>query len=227
MKNIAIVLAGGSGSRMQSSTPKQFLLIKGLPVLMHTLQAFFLASSHPEIILVIARSEQQTWQQLCLTHHFSVPHQVVTGGRDRFSSVYNALQAINDQHSLNQDIVVGVHDGVRPLVSPALIELIFTAARSCGSAVPCLECRESIRLIQEKDSVMVRRSDFRMVQTPQCFPFIDLYEAYTLAAGDGTEYTDDASVAEKRGMRIHLVDGENRNIKITYPEDLLIAAALL
>jgi len=238
MKNLAIVLAGGNGSRMQSSIPKQFLVIKGLPVLMHTLQAFYFSDSSPNIILVIAEAEQPVWTSLIETYNFKIPHTVVNGGRDRFESVFNGLLYIKQLNSPEyRSAIVAIHDGVRPLVSNSLIKMVYDQAAIHSNAVPCLDCRESLRLIEGEDSHVVDRRRYRMIQTPQCFNFPDIFEAYEDAVAEqlnvnaaleySQQFTDDASVAQHAGIKINLVKGEYRNIKITLPEDLIIAGALI
>lgn len=238
MKNLAIVLAGGNGSRMQSSIPKQFLLIKGLPVLMHTLQAFYLSDLSPEIFLVIAKSEQADWTTLCEKYNFKIPHTVVNGGKDRFQSVFNALLYLKQLNSPEYiSAIVAIHDGVRPLVTNSLIKLVYNQAALHSNAVPCLDCRESLRLIEGEDSRVVDRSKYRVIQTPQCFNYEAILEAYEDAVAEqfnvnapaqfSQKFTDDASVAQHAGININLVKGEYKNIKITLPEDLVIAEALI
>lgn len=238
MKNLAIVLAAGNGTRMLSSTPKQFLLIKGLPVLMHTLQAFYFSDLSPDIFLVIAKSEQAAWAILCKNYNFKIPHTVVSGGNDRFQSVFNALLYLKQLNSPEYvSAIVAIHDGVRPLVSNSLIKLVYEQAAVHSNAIPCLECRESLRFIEGEDSSVVDRGNYRMVQTPQGFNYESILEAYENAVAAqfnvnaamqfGHKFTDDASVAQHAGMNINLVQGEYRNIKITLPEDLIIAAALI
>lgn len=238
MKNLAIVLAGGNGTRMQSSIPKQFLLIKGLPVLMHTLQAFYFSDLSPDLFLVIAKSEQATWATLCKNYNFKIPHTIVSGGKDRFQSVFNALLYLKQLNSPeNIAAIVAIHDGVRPLVSNSLIKRVYDQAVLYSNAVPCLDCRDSIRLIEGEDSRVVDRGCYRMIQTPQCFNYVAILEAYEKAAEEqfdtnedmefSQKFTDDSSVAQYAGMKINLVKGEYKNIKITVPEDLIITGALI
>jgi len=238
MKNLAIVLAGGNGSRMQSSIPKQFLVIKGLPVLMHTLQAFYFSDPSPDIFLVIAKTEQPAWASLIETYNFKIPHTVVSGGEDRFQSVFNGLLYIKQLNSPECiSSIVAIHDGVRPLVSNSLIKMVYDQAAIHSNAVPCLDCRESLRLIEGEDSRVVDRGRYRIIQTPQCFNYASILEAYedvvaeqfnvNAALEHSQQFTDDASVAQHAGIKINLVKGEYRNIKITLPEDLIIAGALI
>lgn len=226
MKHLAIVLAGGNGSRMKASVPKQFLLLDGLPVLMHTLKAFASSDLQPELFLVLAANEQEAWKSLCHDHSFTIPHALITGGRNRFESVQNALEHISMRSTSSvPELLAGIHDGVRPLISNELISRLYAQAAIQGTAIPCVEPRESVRKLIGERSEVVDRAAFRLMQTPQCFRYTQLLEAYRRAAH--SEFTDDAAVVEAAGTEVHLVQGEYRNLKITYPEDLRMAEALL
>lgn len=220
MKKYAIIVAGGSGSRMKTVLPKQFLLLAGKPVLMHTIERFWLADKSMNLVVVLPQEQQETWQELCLQHQFTIPHAVVAGGKTRFGSVKNGLAAITGQNG-----VVAVHDGVRPLVTVEVISEAFAVAADKGNAVVSVPLKDSIRKVTEAGSVALDRSSYRLVQTPQCFRLDLLQQAYNQP--EEPYFTDDASVVEKLGEAIHLVDGSYQNIKITTPEDMLLAETLL
>lgn len=221
MEKYVIIVAGGSGSRMKSKLPKQFMLINGLPVLMHSMQAFYDYDQTISIVLTLPVAEIEAWQELSEKHDFSIPHQVVIGGETRYHSVNNGLKAITENEG-----VVAVHDGVRPLISREVIAEAYTVAKESHSAVVCVPLKDSIREIVADGSNKHRdRSKFMMVQTPQVFNLSSLKAAYN--RGYEEQFTDDASVFEAAGGKITLVNGEYTNIKITTPEDLIIAEALM
>ncbi len=220
MNNITIIVAGGAGTRFGAAVPKQFVLLAGRPVLMRTLEAF--APFSHETVVVLPLAHQQLWQQLCSQHRCVVPHRVVTGGDTRWQSVKNAIDTLDVQ----QGDVIAVQDGVRPLLSSALIQRAFDVARERGSAVPVVEVTDSIRqLAPDGSSHIVPRAQLRAVQTPQIFDAIALKAAYQRPYQP--VYTDDASVYEMAGHQVVLVDGEPSNIKITHPGDILFAENLL
>ena len=219
MKKYIIIVAGGSGSRMGSVTPKQFLELVGLPILMHTLKKFQQSIDDGEIIVALPEKEQSTWQALCKKHHFDVPHQIVNGGKSRFHSVQNALRKVNEKS------IVAIHDGVRPLVSKTVINNCIQFAKKNGAAIPILPIHDSIRKISENRSEIADRNQFVLVQTPQCFQSDIILKAYQQTYQNS--FTDDASVVEQLGHNIYLVDGNKENIKITTPEDLKMAEVLI
>ena len=219
MKKYIIIVAGGSGSRMGSDTPKQFLELHGLPILMHTLKKFQQTVVGGEIILALPEKEQSTWRSLCEKHHFDVPHQIVNGGESRFHSVQNALQ------KLNKKSIVTIHDGVRPLVSETVIKNCMHSAEKFGAAIPALPMQDSLRKISENGSQIAERNQFVLVQTPQCFQSEVILKAYQQEYQNSV--TDDASVVEQLGHNIYLVEGNKENIKITTPEDLKMAEVLI
>ncbi|MES2457534.1 MAG: 2-C-methyl-D-erythritol 4-phosphate cytidylyltransferase [Bacteroidota bacterium] len=220
MKYYAILVAGGSGNRMQSMVAKQFLLLNGKPVMMHTIEAFHRSSLNPEILVVLNKQQHLYWTELCNLHHFKVPHQVIEGGEQRFHSVKNGLDSIHG------DGYVAVHDAVRPLVSPELITRCFVEAKKRGNAVVAIKPTDSIRkLAHDHQSIALNRDDFALVQTPQTFNVEELKKCYEVDFTN--QFTDDASVLEYSGHRIHLIEGERDNLKITYPEDLEIANVLI
>lgn len=217
-KNV-IIVAGGTGTRMESLTPKQFLLLGGLPVLMHCVNAFFQYDNRIRIIIALPVQEKNNWKQLCEKFRFVVPHQVTPGGEHRFHSVKNALQVIDD------DGLVAIHDGVRPLVSVETIRNCFEKAEELGNAIPVTGSPDSVRLLNGSGSRQVDRSDVKLVQTPQVFRCSLIREAYK--QNYSSRFTDDAAVFESAGGQINLVEGNPENIKITRPSDMLIAGSLL
>ncbi len=213
-----IIVAGGRGLRMGGDIPKQFMPIGGMPVLMRTLQRFRDYSPDLQIILVLPRDHQPYWRELCDKHHFTVDYQLADGGATRFHSVKNGLRLIPD----GTKGVVGVHDGVRPFVSPEVIRDCFQTAHALDAVVPIVPVVES--MINVKTGP-VRREDFRIVQTPQVFNIQVLKKAYEL---DYTpQFTDDASVVVASGTDVAVVDGNRENIKLTTPFDLQLAEYLV
>ena len=213
-KRSIIISAGGSGKRMGNETPKQFLLLKGKPIIMLTLQKFQFFDPSIEMIVVLPASHVPAWEALCQKHLFTRSHKVVVGGEERFHSVKNGLaEATGD--------VIGIHDAVRPFVSLDVIRNCFETAEEGGSAVPVIPVTESLRRIEGRHSVHVDRSAYRIVQTPQCFESSIIRHAYEQEYSD--LFTDDAGVVEASGTRVYLVDGNQENMKITTPDDLRIA----
>ena len=219
MKNYAIIVAGGSGNRMQTETPKQFLLLKDLPVLMHTLKAFAQSNAQPKILLVINKDQQQYWRRLCEEFNFRIPHQIIDGGSTRFYSVKNALETIQDES------LVAIHDAVRPLVSKELIDKCFEHAERLGNVIAAVQSSDSVRLLKDNKTSALKRDEIYLVQTPQTFSLAILSAAYQ--QDFEAHFTDDASVVEAAGYEINIVEGERNNIKITYPIDLELAELLL
>jgi 2-C-methyl-D-erythritol 4-phosphate cytidylyltransferase len=214
-----MIVAGGTGTRINAGIPKQFLLLGGYPVLMHTLDVFFRYDQHMYIILVLPEDQLTAWQKLCRKHEFRIRHEIKTGGATRFHSVKKNLADIPD-HCL-----VAVHDGVRPLVSLTTIDRCFRSASAFGNAVPCVDIPETLRRLDERGNMQVDRTRFRLIQTPQVFESSILKKAYLQEYQ--TDFTDDAGVVESAGYKIHLVEGNPENIKITYPRDLTVASSLL
>ncbi|MDN5285927.1 MAG: 2-C-methyl-D-erythritol 4-phosphate cytidylyltransferase [Mucilaginibacter sp.] len=219
-KYYAIIVAGGSGSRMQSAVPKQFLLLNGLPVLMHTIRAFEQTCLTPDIILVLPASYHAYWQQLCDVHEFNTPHLLIAGGATRFHSVKNGLDQIP-----HDDALIAVHDAVRPLTSRQIIETSYQHAEKYGNAVTAVKSRDSVRQVINGNSVSLLRDQIYLVQTPQIFKAGLLKKAYEQPYSE--KFTDDAGVVEQYGVEIQLTDGDYQNIKITFPEDIAIAELLL
>jgi len=219
-KNYVIIVAGGSGTRMQSALPKQFLLLNGLPVMMHTINAFHKSESKPQIILVLHPDYHRHWIQLCAQYDFNAPHQLINGGETRFHSVKKGLDSIEDNNA-----VIAIHDAVRPLTASGIIDNSFTHATIYGNAITAVKSRDSIRQIKGDCTVSLLRDHIYLVQTPQTFQSALLKKAYEQAYE--SSFTDDASVVENLGIKINLIEGNYENIKITFPEDIVIAEAIL
>lgn len=218
--NYVIIVAGGSGTRMNTAIPKQFLLLNKKPVLMHTIESFANSTIQPQIILVLPKNQIGYWNTLCKEYNFRITLTITEGGDTRYQSVKNGLAKINGTEG-----IVAVHDAVRPLVTPKMIEVGFAAAKQHGSAIPAIAVNDSLRKIENNKNISVNRADYNAVQTPQCFELSLLKKAYQ---GDYVNtFTDDASVVEAMGEAIHLYDGDVANIKITTPHDLIIAEALM
>lgn len=220
-KKYALIVAGGSGTRMQQQIPKQFLNLHGTPILMHTIKVFFKAQVS-EIIVVLPNEQFSYWHQLCEKYQFKIPHQLVAGGSSRFESVNNGLNQINNEINNN---LVAIHDGVRPLVSEKIIHHAFEVASEKGNSVVAVRLKDSIREVNLLSNKNVNRINYYLVQTPQTFLVSEIKMAY--AKADHNNFTDDASVLESTGKPIFLIEGSYSNIKITTPEDLLIAEALM
>jgi 2-C-methyl-D-erythritol 4-phosphate cytidylyltransferase len=219
MNRACIIVAGGNGSRMESELPKQFLPIGGTPVLMHTIRNLYDFDPALKLIVVLPEDEIGNWYELCLRHKFKIPHQVPGGGATRFQSVKNGL-ILTTEYEL-----IAIHDGVRPLVSHDTLERCFNGAAKWGTAIPVLPANESIRRGRMNSSVPVNRAEYFIVQTPQVFKGSIIEQSYNQTWNP--RFTDDASVVESSGTPVHMVLGNRENIKITYPEDLLIAELLL
>jgi len=219
MTNYAIIVAGGSGNRMQTETPKQFLLLKNLPVLMHTIKAFAQSESQPKILLVLNKEQQGYWRRLCDEFNFRIPHQVIDGGTERFHSVKNAV------YTIEEESFVAIHDAVRPLVSKTLIDNSYKEAAQQGNVIAAVQSSDSVRLLKNEKTSALKRDEIYLVQTPQTFSLKVLKEAYNQEFD--SYFTDDASVVESIGYNINIIEGERSNIKITYPIDLELAELLL
>ncbi|MDP4188063.1 MAG: 2-C-methyl-D-erythritol 4-phosphate cytidylyltransferase [Bacteroidota bacterium] len=215
-KKFVIIVAGGSGKRMNSSIPKQFLKVRGIPILMRTLLVFYKYDKKIKIILALPEDQIPYWKKLCRTFNFTIPHDVVKGGLQRFQSVKNALAEIKEEG------IIAVHDGVRPLVSEETIDRCFKTAIKSGTAIPVIPVNDSLRMTNGQDSEMVDRSKYKIVQTPQVFKSEILLQSYHKKRYSPL-FTDDASVVEMAGEKINLVDGNIENIKITTPLDIRIA----
>jgi 2-C-methyl-D-erythritol 4-phosphate cytidylyltransferase len=214
-----VIVAGGSGKRMGMDTPKQYLELTGRPVLMHTIERFREFNDSIEIITVLPENQLRFWNDLRKKYDFDVPHTLVKGGSKRFISVKHGLEFVNSPG------LVAIHDGVRPLVRNETIKRCFEAAEKYGNAIPVISPADSLRYEEEEGNKPINRMHVKQVQTPQVFDVAKIKKAY-LQAFDPS-FTDDATVLEKTGETIHLVEGNRENIKITNPEDLFIAQTLL
>jgi 2-C-methyl-D-erythritol 4-phosphate cytidylyltransferase len=217
MKKSAIIVAGGSGLRMGGTLSKQYLEIGGRPILMHTLSAFHQYSSELDLVLVIPGKDVEYWKKLCDQYDFSLPHQLVAGGNSRFQSVKNGLDAVPGQEGL-----VAIHDGVRPFVTREVIAVGFDEAIKGGSAIAVVPLKDSIRRVGEDGTSSFQvRENFRLVQTPQIFLLSKIKQAFEVE--EQSFFTDEATVYEHQGWKVHLYRGDPSNIKITTPEDLEFA----
>lgn len=213
-----IITAGGIGKRMGGEIPKQFLALQHKPILMHTVELFHGFDSTAELIVTLPENHLIQWEELCSKHHFTVPHRVVSGGNERFDSIKNALQVATGDY-------IAIHDGVRPFITQTVFETLVSEVKKYRAVIPVVEMKESLRLVDAERSVAVPRTNYRVVQTPQIFDGKLLQKAYEQPFQDS--FTDDASVVESIGVKIHLVEGNVENIKITNPADLVLAEALL
>lgn len=225
LKKIAIIAAGGTGSRLQSSIPKQYLLLQDKPVLMHTISAFIGIADR--IVLVLHKEMIETWETMCEKYGFNIPHDLVVGGDSRFQSVRNALIYLeNDMKgSIDSNVVIAIHDAARPLVSKELIKLSFEYALEGKSNVLGVKSTDSIRMGDERQSRAVDRNIIWKIQTPQTFPAPILLKAYE--QDEMPIFTDDASVVEHIGHKIQILESTNRNLKLTFKEDFKIASFYL
>lgn len=217
----ALIVAGGSGLRMGTSLPKQFLLLRGQPVIVHSIYRFLDFDEKMKITLVLPGNQLVYWQALWdkygMGHHINV----VEGGAQRFHSVSNGLQTIGPSDSL-----VAIHDGVRPLVSRDTISKAFEMAQEKGSGIPVIPVQDSLRKIEGNGKrSWVNRNDFFLVQTPQCFRADLIRKAYEKTYSE--KFTDDATVFESDGNELFFTEGNRENIKITTPSDMVMAEAFL
>ena len=229
---ILIAMAAGSGSRMRSATPKQFLDLGGKPILRRTIESFISAEPDIRVITVLPKDHISFWKEYCLSADFNYPQLLVQGGFTRFHSVRNALERVPE------GAVVAIHDGVRPLVSPGLIKKMFSlmSTRKCRALIPVLPSIDTLRILDRRvdDSGVetltaseeeLDRSRVYRVQTPQMFVSEDIKAAYSQAFD--TSFTDDASVASKKGIPLSFCEGERYNFKLTSPEDLEMARMII
>ena len=219
MKRYAVIVAGGQGVRMGADRPKQFLEIAGKPILRHTIERFQAYDPKFDFILVLPDAQKEWWRNYCRQSGFLDRYTMVSGGITRFHSVQNALQYVKD------DGIVAIHDGVRPLVSADLLQRLFGAMETYPAVIPAVSVVESVRKEEGEFSFPVSRDGLVLVQTPQLFDARSLKTAYQQAFSPA--FTDDASVFEAAGGKVHIVPGDRINLKITTPDDLGLAAALL
>lgn len=211
-KRGVVIVAGGSGRRMHSALPKQFMLLGGIPVVARTINIFAEALPGAEIVVVLPEEHIAMWKNLAARFDVAV-HKCVAGGAERFHSVKAGIEA------LSEDVTsIAVHDGVRALVSKRLIIRAALAIEENDAVIPVIEVVDSYRRVEQGGSTILPRSELRIVQTPQIFKSSILRKAYTQEFDQA--FTDDASVVEAMGINITLVDGERTNIKLTTPEDM-------
>lgn len=214
-------MAGGTGSRMGGSIPKQFMPVAGKEILVWTVEKFIHALNGPEIVVVLPEGEAERWGGIAERHRLIGKHRVCAGGRNRHTSVKKGLEALADSYCK----YIAVHDGVRPLLSEKMIKRCVESARRFGTAIPVVEPVDSFRIMDGDRTETVNRTLLRAVQTPQVFDAALLRKAYE---GEySPAFTDDASVVERYGARLSFCEGEQRNVKITTHDDLLFAQAIL
>lgn len=218
MKRVAVIVAGGTGTRMGKELPKQFLMLNGKPILVHSILTFLTAYPGIQIIVVLPKDYIEYAGQLIQEEKIAGDILFVEGGETRFNSVKNGLSHIHDAE------IIFVHDAVRCLVSIKLIQACSDAAEKYGSAIPAIPVRDSMRRIDadQKTSTTVARENLVIIQTPQTFRRSILLPAFKVDYNP--QFTDEASVVEGAGVQVHLIPGEESNIKLTFPEDLAYAA---
>ena len=214
------MVAGGTGTRMRSKVAKQFLLLEGMPIVMHSFEAFRRFDPEMQFVLVLFPNLVNEWKKLCEEHGFDLVHEVVNGGEERFHSVRNGLEVLQGDVE-----IVAIHDAVRPLVSQNTISGSFRMAAKEGAAIPVVPVVDTIRQQSETIDKTLPRHELKAVQTPQVFRTSILRDAYDVPFDQN--FTDDASVVEKKGVKIYSVAGNRKNIKITTSEDLLVAESFL
>lgn len=217
----AIIVAGGTGSRMKNDLPKQFLLLNGRPIVMHTLEQFAHAKSKPALILVLHSSMLSIWDELCQKYNFKINHTIVSGGETRFQSVRNGVNHIAKQQQSLRETLITIHDAARPVISPDSIDICFEETIKYTATVLAIPSVNSVRQGDPSKNKVLDRDKVWIIQTPQTFQGYILYQAFQQE--ELSSFTDDASVVEKLGYNIHLIPGDHRNIKITFPEDIPIA----
>lgn len=215
----AVLVAGGKGVRMGTAVPKQFLPLMDKPILYHTIKAFRSAFEDIQLILVLPQDQISYAQMVLQSFPERLDITVVSGGETRFHSVQNGLKAVAENS------IVFVHDGVRPLVSADLIQRCYYQAVEKGSAIPAVAVTDSMRIIEDDDSRPIDREYMRIIQTPQTFRSDIIVPAF--GQPYQTSFTDEATVVESYGTNIFLIEGERSNIKVTTPEDMVIAEALI
>ena len=219
MNKVAVIVAGGNGTRMNSTMPKQFLLLKGKPILYYTIQTFLQSYDDLNIILVLPEEYIAAGQEIIDAFFDYKRIQITAGGRTRFHSVQNGLALVTEES------MVFVHDGVRCLLTKELVKRCYEAAIESGSAIPVVDCKDSVRIIKGELNEAIDRTRVKLVQTPQTFHSKILLPAFKIDYKD--KFTDEATVVEAFGLNVNLVEGEENNIKITKPADLIVAAQLL
>lgn len=219
MRKYAIIVAGGSGRRMGATIPKQFLMLHQKPVLWYTLNTFLNAYDDLQIVLVVAEDHLQTGENILRSTRDPSRISLTIGGASRFHSVKNGLQHIEEPS------IVFVHDGVRCLLTTRLIQRCYEAAMKNGNAIPAIQAFDSVRIETANGNESVNRHKVKIIQTPQTFYSNIIRTGYDQSYDDA--FTDEASVVERMGIKICLIEGEPTNIKITEPFDMLIAEKIL
>ncbi len=219
MKKIAIIVAGGKGTRMNNDLPKQFMLLKNKPILFYTLTAFINAYEDMEIILVLPAEHMAKGQEIIDGYFDRSRFRLCEGGRTRFHSVQNGLKLVDEES------IIFVHDGVRCLATSELVRRCYEAASEFGTAIPAIDCKDSLRLVSNNGNKMLNREKVKLIQTPQTFHSKILLPSFKIDYKD--KFTDEAAVVEAFGLKVTIVEGEENNIKITTPFDVLLAENLL
>lgn len=219
MQKYVLITAGGTGKRMGHQEPKQFHLLNGKPLILHSIDTFLKYDPGIHFVIVLPEFLQPRWDQLSHEHGVHIRYKLAPGGPARFHSVKSGLKHIPD------NALVAVHDAARPLVTLDVIARVFNIAEKFGNAIPVTETADSVRLIDHSNSTPVPRERIRLVQTPQCFRSELLKKAYDKSYNES--FTDDATVLEAEGSRLYLVEGHRNNIKITTPTDLIVAKAII
>ncbi len=219
MKKYAIIVAGGSGTRMGGHLPKQFMLLRDKPVLYYTLKTFIESYEDLQVILVLPMDYTDMGQEIIDAFFDKDRIRITAGGDTRFQSVKNGLALVEEES------VVFVHDGVRCLLTKELIHRCYAMAAETGTAIPAIPSKDSIRLITDEGNAAFDRNRVMLIQTPQTFHSKIIVPAFQIDYKD--KFTDEATVAEAYGMKVSLVEGEETNIKITRPVDLLLAEQIL
>jgi 2-C-methyl-D-erythritol 4-phosphate cytidylyltransferase len=214
-----IIVAAGSGKRLKHPIPKQFLELKGKPVIMHTAEAFYKYDPQMEFIIVLASDKVAFWNDLKKKHAFQIPHKIAIGGATRFHSVKNGLQKVEKGN------IVAVHDAARPFVSQDTIKQCFNTAEKEGNCIPTLDIAESVRMANGNTNTSINRLDIKIVQTPQIAK-LEIFKKAFLQDYQ-PEFTDEAKVLENAGYKINIIQGNQENIKITTPFDWKIAMAII
>ncbi|MEQ8518356.1 MAG: 2-C-methyl-D-erythritol 4-phosphate cytidylyltransferase [Cytophagales bacterium] len=216
----AIITAGGTGQRMGTGSPKQFIKIGSKPIIVHTIEKFIAFNSSINLILTLPEEYFNSWQEIKNEYLPNLQIALVKGGITRFDSIKNALAIIEDQNG-----IVAIHDAVRPFLSLKIIDDCYESAKNTGSGVAAISLKDSIRETDKNKSYARDRNNYKLMQTPQTFDIKKIVKAY--AQAEDKSFTDDAGVWENAGFEVNLVEGGRLNIKITYPEDLLLAEAIL
>lgn len=221
MNKYVVIVAGGSGSRMGSNIPKQFLEIHQKPIILHTIDRFFSFDPTIQFVIVMHKDWIDFFQKICFQHNCKFDYSLLAGGETRFDSCKIGIDFISEKNCL-----IAVHDAARPMVSTKTISDGFELAKIKGAAIPVTTVKDSLRKISKQESKIVHRDQYRIVQTPQVFQSKILKQAYDCEFNEA--FTDDASVVElQTKQEISLYEGTNENIKITTPLDLKIASLIL